>query len=124
LEALSQGANSVVMVELQASVAANLRQNLKILRAGNAQVVHTDAVSYLQQTPQPFDIVFIDPPFRSDLAGRCAALIDERGWLKPEGLVYLEIPSRMRELPLPASWEVIYSKRAGQVGYHLARKKS
>jgi hypothetical protein len=35
--------------------------------------------------------------------------------------VYIEAESNL-ELELPESWELIHSKRAGQVGYHLARR--
>jgi 16S rRNA (guanine966-N2)-methyltransferase len=46
--------------------------------------------------------------------------LDGRGWLAPQGLVYLEIPAG-RAPPLPPGWTPIRSKRAGQVGYHLVR---
>jgi 16S rRNA (guanine966-N2)-methyltransferase len=122
LEALSRGAGRVVMVEQAAPVAERLRQTLEMLDAENATVVRTDAVEYLGQAPEAFDIIFLDPPFRSDLVARCAGLIETRGWIKPGGLVYIEAPSRIKSLPLPATWELIRSKEAGQVGYHLAKK--
>ncbi|MHB8535293.1 MAG: 16S rRNA (guanine(966)-N(2))-methyltransferase RsmD [Sulfuricaulis sp.] len=122
LEALSRGAGRVVMVEQAAPVAERLRQSLEMLAAENATVVRADAIEYLRQTPQDFDIVFLDPPFKSDLIARCADLIEAHGWIKPGGLVYVEAPSAIKQLPLPATWELIRSKKAGQVGYHLARK--
>ena len=85
-------------------------------------MVLADAVEFLERPPQAFDIVFIDPPFKSDLISRIAAAMDARGWIKPGGLAYIEAPSRLGELSLPATWELIRSKKAGQVGYHLARK--
>jgi 16S rRNA (guanine966-N2)-methyltransferase len=122
LEALSRGAAGVVMVEKAPSVAQRLRQHVERLEATGAEVVSVDAVEFLRQTPQAFDIVFLDPPFKSNLIADCAALVETRGWIKPGGLIYIEAPSRMSELALPATWELIRSKKAGQVGYHLARK--
>jgi len=122
LEALSRGAARVVMVEQAPAVAEQLRRHVATLQAQNAEVVRADAVEFLQQAPQAFDIVFLDPPFRSDLIQRCAELVEARGWIKPGGLVYIEAPSRVAALPIPAAWELIRSKSAGQVGYHLARK--
>jgi 16S rRNA (guanine966-N2)-methyltransferase len=122
LEALSRGAGRVVMVEQAAPVAQRLRQTLEMLEAENATVVRADAVEYLRQTPQTFDIIFLDPPFSTDLIARCAGLIETHGWIKPGGLIYVEAPSRIESLPLPAGWELIRSKKAGQVGYHLAQK--
>jgi 16S rRNA (guanine966-N2)-methyltransferase len=68
------------------------------------------------------DIIFVDPPFASDLVERCSALIETRGWLKPGGLVYVEAPSGMEPLPVPAAWEIVRSKKAGEVGYHLLKR--
>lgn len=120
LEALSRGAGEVIMVEQVPHAAQALRANLERLGAVNAEVVNRDAVEYLRQPPTPFDIIFIDPPFQSDLVAICAALIEERGWLKPGGLIYIEAPSGLKPLPIPSAWELVRSKTAGQVGYHLA----
>lgn len=122
LESLSRGAADVVMVEKMPSVAQRLRQHVERLEATGAEVVLADAVDFLQRTPRAFDIVFLDPPFKSNLIADCAALVEARGWIKPGGLIYVEVPSQMTELALPATWELIRSKKAGQVGYHLARK--
>ena len=124
LEALSRGAGRVVMVEKTSHVVAVLRQHVAMLKAENAEVVLADAVEYLSQTPQTFDIIFLDPPFQSDLIERCAAMIEARGWCKPGGLIYIEAPSQLQELPIPKTWELIRSKTTGQVGYHLARKNA
>lgn len=122
LEALSRGAARVVMVEKIPHVADRLRQQVERLEAGGAEVVLADAVDFLGRTPRAFDIVFIDPPFKSRLIPECAARVEAHGWLKPGGLAYIEAPSRNSHLALPATWELIRSKKAGQVGYHLARK--
>ncbi len=123
LEALSRGAGRVVMVEKASHVVTALRQHVVLLKAENSEVVLADAVEYLNQTPQAFDIIFLDPPFQSDLIGSCAAAIETRGWCKPDGLIYIEAPSQLQELPIPKTWELIRSKKTGQVGYHLARKR-
>jgi 16S rRNA (guanine966-N2)-methyltransferase len=121
LEALSRGAGEVIMVERDAAVAANLRQSLATLGAQHATVANTDATEYLARPVESFDIVFVDPPFASNLIERCAALLDARGWVRPGGLVYVEAPARLDPLPVPAGWERLRSKRAGEVGYHLLR---
>jgi 16S rRNA (guanine966-N2)-methyltransferase len=120
LEALSRGAGQVVMVEKASHVAQTLQRNLETLGAQAVEVVVTDAVAFLQPPAQPFDIIFVDPPFASDLIARCVELIDRGGWIRPGGLIYIEAPSTLRELPIPLAWELLRSKKAGQVGYHLA----
>lgn len=124
LEALSRGAGSAVMVEASFEVAAALRENIARLGAKHAEVVIAEAVTYLQGPVQPFDIVFLDPPFDSELIAQVSVLLDHRGWIKAGGHIYIEAPRQMKPLPIPDTWELLRSQTAGQVGYHLARNQS
>ncbi|MDX1251613.1 MAG: 16S rRNA (guanine(966)-N(2))-methyltransferase RsmD [Gammaproteobacteria bacterium] len=119
-EALSRGAAQAVMVDQEARVIAQLHKNIEILHAQSAHAVQADALSYLQGPPQPFDVVFLDPPYRLfDLLQPCCEQLENRGWLGPHAHIYLEAEAA-RGLPsLPRNWQVIRSKQAGQVGYHL-----
>jgi 16S rRNA (guanine966-N2)-methyltransferase len=124
LEALSRGAGSVVMLETSFEVAAVLRENIARLGAEQAEVIVADALTYLQGPVQPFDIVFLDPPFESELIAQASVLLDQRGWVRPGGHIYIEAPRQMKRLPIPNSWELLRSQTAGQVGYHLAQTRS
>ena len=120
LEALSRGAAHAVLVERDPEVIAALRFNVTELNALGAEVVAADCMGYLQGTTQSFDIVFLDPPYRSGLLAACCASLADRGWVRSGGLVYLEAPSGQQPV-LPDGWVFVRSRRSGQVGYHLAR---
>jgi 16S rRNA (guanine966-N2)-methyltransferase len=120
-EALSRGAARAVLVEKRLEVAAALRHNRELLKAEQAEIVHADATAYLRGPAAAFDIVFIDPPYASDLLAPCVELLDTGGWLKPDAVIYLEAPGGEAP-PLPATWQLVRSKTAGQVGYHLATR--
>ncbi len=122
LEALSRGAGRAVFVENDAVAVESLRRNVDQLEAGNAAVVHADAMEYLRRSEEgPFDIVFVDPPFAADLLEVACRLIDELGVLADRGFVYLE-QDRGRPLPrLPEGWNVLKDKTAGNVRYVLVR---
>ena len=122
IEALSRGAKKLLFVEKSASVAAAIRKNLGDLEATNAEVVHDDAVNFLNKTdPQSFDIVFLDPPFDMDLLAKSCGLLQEKGWLAANAIIYLE-QSKGRENPiLPAGWVISHEKVAGKVSYSLVR---
>ncbi len=122
LEALSRGAKELVFVE-QAVAAARALQEQLIRFGGEArgQVVEMGAARYLRSAPQAFDIVFLDPPFGRDALAEYVPMLDEGQWLKPEALVYLENEKKAGVPPLPAHWQLLKSKSAGEVGYHLAR---
>jgi 16S rRNA (guanine966-N2)-methyltransferase len=122
LEALSRGAKELVFVEQAVAAARALQEQL--IRFGGqarAQVAEMGAARYLRSVPQAFDIVFLDPPFGRDALAEYVPMLDEGQWLKPGSLVYLENEKKAGVPPLPAHWQLLKSKSAGEVGYHLAR---
>jgi 16S rRNA (guanine966-N2)-methyltransferase len=121
LEALSRGAAHVDFVDRDPLIGTHLRDVLQQWRVGEARVVVADAVSFLQQTAQPCDVVFLDPPYASAVLEQICRLLAERGWLSKDAHIYLECPAQSCLPALPAGWVVHRAKRAGQVGYHLLR---
>ena len=121
IEALSRGAALVVFVEKSAKLAAAIRKNLDDLDATNADVVQQDAIGYLRDAdPEPFDIVFLDPPFDSEMLTEACQILRENGWLAANAIVYLE-RGKDRDLPaLPEGWAITHEKVAGKVSYSLA----
>lgn len=120
LEALSRGAAAVVFVERDRRAAASLRENLRLLGAAGAEVLEQEALRYLEGPARPFDVVFLDPPFRQGLLAPVLERLASGGWLAPRARIYLENEAEAGPPPLPAGWELLRSQRAGQVAYHLA----
>jgi 16S rRNA (guanine966-N2)-methyltransferase len=120
-ESLSRGAREVVFVERDAQVASYLEATLQALAPGQGRVVRTDGVGFLGGPAQPFDIVFVDPPFASGLLPAALERLSRPGWLAGGAFVYVEDAAREGAPVLPAGWTLHRSKRAGEVGYHLAR---
>ncbi|MBV8145336.1 MAG: 16S rRNA (guanine(966)-N(2))-methyltransferase RsmD [Gammaproteobacteria bacterium] len=119
LEALSRGAAQVTFIERDAVAARELTLLLTEWQAGNAQVIRADALRYLAGAPRRLDIVFLDPPFASGLLSEAAAALEQRGWLEPGALIYVECAAREGLPSLPAGWQPLKAKQAGEVGYHL-----
>ena len=78
--------------------------------------------SFLAGAAEPFDIIFMDPPFNEPVLAEVCRRIEAGAWLAPGGLVYLEAPASSGPPELPEGWSLLKSKRAGEVGYHLARR--
>ena len=119
---LFAGTGALCLVEKRPVIAANLRHNVAELAAENAEVIEADAIEHLAGPVEQFDIVFVDPPFQSDLIARSSQMVEQHGWLASGGIAYIEAPREMVTLPIPDSWELISSQQAGNVGYHLARR--
>lgn len=122
LEALSRGAESAVFVEAEVKAVRQIEATLASLDAQTGRVEHIDATRFLGASHGSFDIIFLDPPYSMDRLARDCRLIEERQLLQPGGLIYLEGPAGFVPQELPKGWTVLRSKKAGAVGYHLARR--
>jgi 16S rRNA (guanine966-N2)-methyltransferase len=110
-EAASRGAARVVMVEQDRAVFQHLRRMRDAIGAARVELVHDDAFAYLKGAG-PFDVVFLDPPFRQNALPALFRLL--KG--KPGTRVYVE----SREAFAPGvAWQELKRERAGQVSYQL-----
>lgn len=119
LEALSRGAKSAIFVDNSKVVARQMNDNLATLKAENYQVVQQNAAEFLATaTPQPLDLIFLDPPFRKNWLAQIVPLL-ENGWLADSALVYIEMEKEAALPSLPSSWTLQKEKVAGQLVYRL-----
>lgn len=113
-EAASRGATRVVLVEASREVAAALADSRRALCAeSRSEVIHARVTRYLARAPEPFDIVFIDPPFAQPalVGDTCARLA--AGWLAPAARIYLELAAREQRPRLPRDWVLQRELTAG-----------
>lgn len=121
LEALSRGAGEVVFVESDRHVARQIEANLDAL-GRSMPVIKSRAEAFLERpVASPFDLVFLDPPFRHDLAGACCQRLEAGGWLAEGAHVYLETEAELLPAP-PAGWQLLRETRAGDSRARLYRR--
>ncbi|WP_082763294.1 16S rRNA (guanine(966)-N(2))-methyltransferase [Serratia rubidaea] len=118
LEALSRYAGSATLLEYERPVAQQLEKNLALLN-GNGQVINTNALSWLANAGEAYDVVFLDPPFRKGLLAQTVDLLEQQGWLADEAWVYVEAEAESAAADVPANWTLHREKVAGQVAYRL-----
>lgn len=123
LEALSRYATKAIMLEKQRAIAVQLQQNLQRIEAKQATVVQTDTLCWLEQSGQPFDIVFIDPPFRQGLIEPVVLLLENNHWLSNDAWIYIECEVELKQLDVPTHWRLHREKQAGQVIYRLYHRQ-
>ncbi len=67
IEALSRCAKSVTFNDLSKSSLSLVKKNLEKLKVDDEfEISNCDAVRFLTSTNKKFDIIFIDPPYKSD----------------------------------------------------------
>nr|VFJ70301.1 MAG: 16S rRNA m(2)G-966 methyltransferase [Candidatus Kentron sp. FW] len=122
-EAASRGAAEVVLVDRHRAVVDNLLLGVRKLAAREITVVRSDALRYLKRSPRYFDVVFLDPPFDSDLLESACRLLENGRWLRDTARIYLEMRRPDSQPRLPDEWELTHSGVAGDVRYLLAERQ-
>ena len=119
-EAASRGADTVVMLEVHAAAAVAMKSNQQKLAATACRVVAMDVFRFLEICEEKFDIVFVDPPFASNLLGPVLMKLPSK--LEPGGAVYAEWSEPIADVltALPgAPWKIAKQGKAGTVHFAL-----
>lgn len=121
-EALSRSAAFVVFVEKEKKSLSQLQQVAQILKCErHCEIVGLDAIAWLKQHSQDkaFDVIFLDPPFDSSLLQESFILLAQSNLIAPHTLLYVESKAPLKTEQVPASWQILKHKKAGEVFYHL-----
>ena len=97
IECLSRGAAGAVFIDESTAAVKIVKENLKTC-ALEGTVFQTDALSFLRSCTSKFDIIFVDPPYDSDLYEEVLKTINLVDILSDGGIILCE--SR-REKSLP-----------------------
>lgn len=115
-EALSRRATSAVLVEFSRTAYQALMQNKQLLKAEKAQILQVDAMQFLMQNKQQFDVIFCDPPYHKAWLEQLLPQLASH--LSAHGLLYVEAEYALQS---DEDWHVIKSGKAGHVFYHLLK---
>jgi 16S rRNA (guanine966-N2)-methyltransferase len=117
LEARSRGAGAVTLVEQDRRTAALIRDNLRGLGFTQVDVVAWPVARVLAAPPkEPYDVVFLDPPYplpTDQVLADLGALV-EQGWLADGAVVVVERATRSGELSWPDGLVAARSRRYGE----------
>ncbi len=88
IEALSRGAKESYFIDLSKESINLTKKNIDKCKIENAKVIQADAISFLDNTEEKFDIIYIDPPYKSDLGIK--ALNKIKNVLSEDGICVFE----------------------------------
>ena len=139
LEALSRGAEHVLLVEHGARAARVIRQNIEVIGLPGAAVIADRVERVLARGPAPaggqvgtapaggqdgtaqgrYDVVFADPPYALADAevSRILILLAEQGWLAPGALVIVERATRSGPVTWPDGFVPDRARRYGEATF-------
>jgi 16S rRNA (guanine966-N2)-methyltransferase len=94
LEAMSRGAVFALFVETDAGARGTIRDNIEALGLFGATRIHRRDATDLGVKPaglgEPFDLVFLDPPYGKGLGERALSKLREGGWITDDALIVFE----------------------------------
>jgi 16S rRNA (guanine966-N2)-methyltransferase len=124
-EAISRGAAFCLFVETEAAARGCIRDNVEAFQLFGNTRIHRRSATDLGPKPAglgaPFNLAFLDPPYRHGLVPLAMEQLVSGQWLAPDALVVAETGSDEPELVAP-SWEQIDSRIYGAARISFLRK--
>ncbi len=118
-ESLSRGAAAATLVDDDPVVVRALQDSARAIGATDCTIQRASALDFLRANNRSWDIVFLDPPFASNLLEQCLEVLHEGVHLHADSIVYVE-SSVHQSLQLD-SWTTVKSTRTGDVLSRLVR---
>ena len=106
------------MVENNRAAYQSLQTNAQKLGFSNVALRCEDGLKSVRQENGLFDVVFLDPPFKSDYLPQLLPLLENS--LSQDGMIYLESGTAFEP---GAAWRVVKRAKAGAVHYQLLERE-
>ena len=112
LEALSRGARFATFIEKDREAREALAANIKTLgESGRTRLLAADATAP-PRADGPYDLVFVDPPYRSGLAASALEALSRAGWIAADALIVVELAARS-DFEAPEDFTPLEERRYG-----------
>lgn len=89
LESISRGAKSATLVELDRENYQNLLRQINDFKE-NVEIINDDAIHFINTASKTYDVVFLDPPFKSDLLQKALKSLIPSNIIHDNTLFYIE----------------------------------
>ncbi|MDC0534501.1 16S rRNA (guanine(966)-N(2))-methyltransferase RsmD [Francisellaceae bacterium] len=120
IEALSRGAKDCTFYEVNRNVFIKLKSNLELLKIdGKSKLFPRPFNLKNTETTQPYDLIFLDPPFNKGLLTEALEIIRTNHLLKNKGKIYFEAESNFDITALEKEWNILKIKKSGDVIFGL-----
>lgn len=116
IEALSRGAKECIFVDKSSQSVSITKKNLEATRLlDSACILNTDSIEFIKSTNKKFDIIFIDPPYESDLYTKSLSAIKDADILSDDGFIVLEYDTEITPDFSTDGFELVKEKKYGRV---------
>lgn len=115
IEALSNGAKYAYLVDKNFKAVNTINNNIKTIGIDNCTVLkndYRDALLYFKNNNIKFDIIFLDPPYKTNYIEESVKLISEYDLLNTDGIIICENDSIDR-IVYPDKYSCVKNKKYG-----------
>ena len=118
IEALSRGADKSYFIDNSQDAISCINSNIAAARFNESSVVlMSDAIEFLKNCNNKFDIIFLDPPYANDLHEVAIKIISENEILTKYGLIIVEQDLDNKPIKtFDQAFEIFKEKKYGRVG--------
>ena len=124
IESLSQGAKIAYAIDKSKEAIKTINENIKTIGVNNCKAIMSDyksAIISFKNQQLKFDIVFLDPPYKTDDIEKSLNLIIENDILKDTGLIVCETDD-LDKIIYPESLKEVKSKKYGDIRVVILEK--
>ena len=124
IEALSMGAREVVFVDKEYMASKTIKSNIDMLDSNiNATILTMDYLKALEKLyPKKFDLIFLDPPYKTDYINKSLKKIEELNLCKGTSLLILE-SDELEKIEYSNYYEEVKTKKYGDKYIRILKKK-
>lgn len=113
IESLSKGASYAHIVDSNKKAINTIKRNIKNIGIKNCNILNIDyqkALKYYSENNIMFDIIFLDPPYKTNYIEKAIKLIDKYKLLNENGIIVAE-SNFLDKIIYPDGYEIIKSKK-------------
>lgn len=116
IEALSRGADKVFFVDINKDAKKVIESNLKNVKEDYEIIINSfeNALTMLNKRNIKFDLVLLDPPYKSDFGIKAIEMLDKLHLLSPNALICFESDSKNRLPNVEKSFKIYKVRDYGQ----------
>ena len=112
IEALSERASYAYFVDNNKKAIKTIENNLKKLNINNATIILDDYQKALKKIDKKIDIVFLDPPYKTNYIEKSISEIEKNNILNIGGLIVCESDT-INKIIFPEKYQVVKEKKYG-----------
>jgi 16S rRNA (guanine966-N2)-methyltransferase len=121
-EALSRGAAHITCIDQSSVNIQSILENAQRLNVTDKMTTHTQDFFTTTLHQEPFDIVFIDPPYHQQLLNKALMHLMTQKWIHSNTIIYVESEKKIMA-QIPTSFNVLKHKSTKTIAFSLIQIK-